>query len=564
MSVKEEIGADEPVEIAREGEMPPMALSVATSLANKTGSWRYLRPIYEAKNPPCNHACPTGNDIQGFIALIAAGKFTEAWELLRETNPFPAICGRVCHHPCELECNRRGFDEPLGIRLLERLTADELPLTNLRPPEVAQRGERIAVIGSGPAGLSCAYFLAGKGYGVTVFEAEREPGGMLRWGIPEYRLPREVLDREISLIEKMGVEIQTGIRIGRDIHLKDLDFDALFLAVGATKGRELEVPGIESEGVLHGLEFLKKINFAEPVLLGERVAVIGGGNTAIDAARVALRLGAKPVVIYRRTRAEMPAIPEEVEAAAEEGIEFLLLAAPVEILTTNGKIRGAKFIKMELGEPDASGRRSPVPVPGSEFELKLDNLILAIGEQPDLSLLPEGVKLGADGWINDPALVDMGVQAPLFAGGDAATGAGTVIEAIASGRCGAEAIARRLEGLPTPEKEEPVLVPFERINPAYFERDQRVPGAVLPVAERIKGLAEVERGYGREQGIAEAKRCFSCGVCDQCDNCITYCPDVAISRRGDEYEVDYDYCKGCGICAEECPRWVISLIEEEK
>ncbi|MFQ6090650.1 MAG: 4Fe-4S binding protein, partial [Candidatus Bipolaricaulia bacterium] len=182
----------------------------------------------------------------------------------------------------------------------------------------------------------------------------------------------------------------------------------------------------------------------------------------------------------------------------------------------------------------------------------------------DLSRLPEGVKLGADGWINDPALVDMGVQAPLFAGGDAATGAGTVIEAIASGRCGAEAIARRLEGLPTPEREEPVLVPFERINPAYFERDQRVPGAVLPVAERIKGLAEVERGYGREQGIAEAKRCFSCGVCDQCDNCITYCPDVAISRRGDEYEVDYDYCKGCGICAEECPRWVISLIEEEK
>ena len=568
-----EFAPDRPISFTSEGEMPPMAVSLGTTLANKTGSWRYLRPIYEEKKPPCNHACPAGNDIRGFIALILKGKLREARDLLLETNPFPGITGRVCHHPCELECNRREFDEPLSIRALERLVGDE-GYKSLQPPQRRHK-ERIAIVGSGPAGLSCAYFLARKGYHVRIFEAEREPGGMLRWGIPEYRLPKAILERELSLVEGLGVELQTGVRVGRDIRLEgfDSDYDAIFLAVGATKGVELDLPGLGAEaeagggveGVLHGLEFLKRINFGEEVKLGERVAVIGGGNTAMDAARVALRLGAKPVVVYRRTRAEMPAIPEEVEAALEEGIEFAFLSAPVEILMADGRLKGAKFTRMELGPPDESGRRRPVPIPGSEFELELDSLILAVGEEPDLFFLPQGVEL-REGRVNDPILVEaLKLKAPVFAGGDAATGAGTVVDAIASGRRGAEAIDRCLRGLPEPVKlEEPVLVPFERINLDYFEPRARVQGRTLTVPERIADFREVELGLTAEEGRLEAERCFSCGACNQCDNCITYCPDVAISRHGDRYEVDYDYCKGCGICAEECPRWVISLVEEGK
>ncbi len=563
MSVKEQAKPDEGITFHSEQEMPPLAVSVAASLANKTGSWRYLRPIYDPRRPPCSQACPAGNDIQGFIALITKERFYEAWELLRRTNPFPAICGRVCHHPCELDCNRRQFDEPISIRLLERLAADEGYKEDLGSPRPTSGMERVAIVGSGPAGLSCAYFLALRGYGVTVFEAEREPGGMLRLGIPDYRLPREVLDREIELVKRLGVEIETGVRVGEDLPLEELaEFGATFIAVGATKSRPLKVPGIEARGVLHGLDFLKRMNRGERVELGQTVAIIGGGNTAMDAARCALRLGAKPSVIYRRTRAEMPAIPEEIEAAEEEGVDFQFLASPVEVLTSKGKIEGAKFIKMELGEPDESGRRRPVPIPGSEFELELDNLILAIGEEPDLSFLPASVQLKAEGLINDPVLVESGLE--IFAGGDAATGAGTVVDAIASGRQAAEAIDRRLRGLPEPQPQEPAIVPFERINLDYFEHQARVTGAVLQVAERVANLEEVERGLSGEQGPLEAERCFSCGVCNQCDNCLVYCPDVAIFRQGEEYSVDYDYCKGCGICAQECPRWVISLIEEEE
>jgi 2-oxoacid:acceptor oxidoreductase delta subunit (pyruvate/2-ketoisovalerate family) len=556
-----EFAPDRPITFAAEREMPPMAVSLGTTLANKTGSWRYLRPVYDEKKPPCNHACPAGNDIRGFIALILKGRLAEARELLRETNPFPAITGRVCHHPCELECNRRELDEPLSIRALERLAGDE-GYKALRAPH-KRHEERIAVVGSGPAGLSCAYFLARRGYHVTILESEREPGGMLRWGIPEYRLPKGVLDRELALLKGMGIELKVGVRVGQDVRLEELDADAIFLAVGATKGLELDLPGLDARGVLHGLEFLKRVNFGERVELGERVAIIGGGNTAMDAARVALRLGAKPVVVYRRTRAEMPAIPEEVEAALEEGIEFLFLAAPIEVLTTDGQLKGARFTRMELGPPDETGRRRPIPIKGSEFEMELDNLILAVGERPDLSFLPEGVEL-KEGRVNDPVLV-RALKAPIFAGGDAATGAGTVVDAIASGRRVAEAIDRHLRGLPEPAKgEEPVLVPFARINLDYFEPRPRVQGRTLAVPERVTNFREVELGLSLEEGQLEAERCFSCGVCNQCDNCITYCPDVAISRHDDEYEVDYDYCKGCGICAQECPRWVISLVEEEK
>ncbi len=553
---------DEPVVFRSEKEMPPMAVSLGTTLVNKTGSWRYLRPVYNPKLPPCNRACPVGNDIQGFIALILKGKFREAWELLRLTNPFPGITGRVCHHPCELGCNRRQFDEPVAIRLLERLAADEGYRGDFREPVIEKRAERVAIVGSGPAGLSCAHFLALKGYRVTVFEAEAKPGGMLRLGIPEYRLPREVLDREISLVEALGVEIRTGVRIES---LEELEgFDAIFLATGLTRSRELKIPGITAEGVLQGLEFLKKVNLGESVRLGKRVAVIGGMNTAIEAARVALRLGARPTVIYRRTRAEMPAIADEIEAAEEEGIEFRFLEAPVEVITADGRIHGVRLVKMELGEPDESGRQRPVPIPGSEFELEVDNLILAVGEEADLSFLPEGVKFNKLEEGRILRLEGAGLKAPVFAGGDLATGAGTVVDAIASGRRAAEAIDYLFRKVEEGPKRRPKTVPFTKINTDYFEHRPRIKGPVLPVSERIKSFKEVELGLTPEEGRREAERCFSCGRCNQCDNCLAFCPDVAISRHGDEYEIDYDYCKGCGICAHECPRWVIDLVEEGK
>ena len=407
-------------------------------------------------------------------------------------------------------------------------------------------------------------------------------------GIPEYRLPRQVLDREIADIEALGVEIKTNMRVGDNLKLSDLeDYQAIFIGVGLQKSRKLNIPGEDAEGVMHGLEFLKKVNLGEEVRVGPRVAVIGGGNTAMDAARTALRLGSEVTILYRRSRAEMPAIAEEIEEALAEGISIRYLAAPTRILTEDGRVSKLECIEMRLGEPDESGRRRPIPIEGSEFTIEVDTIIPAVAQEADLSFLEvgswrpalslaEGLEVERGRIVIDEAGLTTGKG--VFAGGDVATPFGTVAHAVGSGKRAALAIDRclrgeELAGFPpigeavhaVPRDVDPTVVRFEDLNLAYFEELERTEQPQRPVEERVRGFEEVNLGFSEEEAQTEAERCFSCGTCNLCDTCLIFCPDVAITRvdhRG--YEINYDYCKGCGVCAEECPRNAISIEEEIK
>jgi len=586
-----------------EADMPYLPMTIGTTLVNKTGSWRYIRPLYVDKTPPCNHNCPAGEDIVGYLALIKEGRYKEAWELIKQENPFPGVCGRVCPHPCESECNREELGGAMAIHTLERFLADYAASQRLSV-QVSQRYDaRVAVIGSGPAGLSCAYHLTRRGYAVTVFEALPVAGGMMRAGIPEYRLPREVLDHEIADIEALGVEIKTGMRLGDNLRMSDLDdYDAVFIAVGLQKSDKLNIPGEDAEGVIPGLEFLKRMNLGEEVRVGPRVAVIGGGNTAIDAARSTLRLGSEVTILYRRSRAEMPAIAEEIEEALAEGVEIHYLMAPVELLTENGRIKSMRCVKMELGAPDESGRRRPMPIAGSEYTIEVDTVISALGQEADFSFLEAGgrrLEVERGRIVTDEA--GLTTREGAFAGGDVATPFGTVTHAVGSGKRAALAIDKylrgeELSGFPpiaeavhaVPKDIDPAVVRFEDLNLAYFDEIERTRQPQVPIEERVSGFEEVNLGFSEEEAQAEAERCFSCGTCNLCDTCFTFCPDVAIARlvappplspphlggmkggvplarlNGAGYEVNYDYCKGCGVCAEECPRYAISIEEEMK
>ncbi|HSR14098.1 MAG TPA: NAD(P)-binding protein, partial [Thermodesulfobacteriota bacterium] len=555
---------------ARRGEpsLPPMSLSFDSTLSTKTGTWRYLTPAYVNKIAPCNEGCPAGEDIESAMVLSGREDYAGAWEKIVQENPLPRVCGRVCFHPCEASCNRREFDEPAAINALERFAGDYAFRAGKRLPRPTEKKEeKIAVIGSGPAGLSCAYHLASLGYGVTLFEALPELGGMLRYGIPSYRLPKEVLSSEIEAIISLGVEARPGTRVGKDISWEEVrNFDAVYLAPGAWKSMPLGVPGEEAPGVMSGVEFLRKLNSGETPVLGERLAVIGGGNTAMDAARSALRLGARPVVIYRRTRDEMPAWGEEVSEAEEEGIDFIFLASPVKILAEGGRLSGIECVKNILGPAGKDGRRSPQPIANSNFVLPVDSVISAIGENPDLSFLPPelrdpGVSISIDG---SGATRLKGV----FAGGDVTEQPRTVSYAIGAGKKAAMAIDASLRGRDvaaalrqaawgkkgslsmakyrmgedsdSPGRE---VVSFSELNTDYFKRGKRMSGEKAPAAERTRGFSEVARGVSAETALAEAKRCFNCGVCNLCDNCFVYCPDLAIAARPDRqgYEINYDY-----------------------
>lgn len=535
-------------------DLPPMVISLGLMGENRTGSWRNLRPVFEDKLPPCNTACPAGNDIRGFLKLITQGKPLEAWKFIKETSPLPGVCGRVCPHPCEKSCNRSQFDNALSIHALERLAADSALHEKVEPPGVSLKTQRVAIIGSGPAALSAAYFLARDGYPVTVFEAMPEIGGMLRAGIPEYRLPRNILDKEIADIKALGVAFATSALIEDVRKLKE--YAAVVVAVGAHRSHKLNIAGEDSEGVISGTEFLSKLNSGKECRIGKKVIVVGGGNTAIDAARSVRRLGAESTVVYRRTDTEMPAIKEEVADAIEEGVRMVFLATPVKIATDKNGNNAVQFIRMMLGEPDEKGRRRPEPVKGSEFKMEADLVIIAIGEEADLSFLPTGVKLSESG-------INIGGMR-LYGSGDAVTGAGTVAAAIGSGRRVARAVIGDLQKQVVEPETSRGSVPFDDINTAYFSHQPTIKFTKLPMKERLSGFVEVNRGITLTEGIEESGRCFSCGACRQCDNCFIFCPDLAIKKKNGDYEINLDYCKGCGVCCEECPVGRITLVEEER
>lgn len=548
-------------------EMPIRPMSMGSMMWNLTGSWRNVRPYYDFKTSPCILGCPTNENIQKYIYLVTLGKHEEAWKTIIDSNPMPAVTGRVCFHPCMTKCTRKDHDEAVNINAIERSLGD-LGLENDSWMEKtkANKKEKVAVVGSGPAGLSCAFYLARQGYPVTLFERDKALGGVLRWGIPEYRLPNELLDRVVTqILESGSIEVKAGVKVGANVTLDQLDkdYDAVFLGLGLMSSRGLGVDGEDKEGIEPGLDFLRRVNSGEKVDPGARVVVVGGGNTAMDVARCALRSGSEVTVVYRRTRNEMPAIAEEIEEAEKEGVAFHFLAAPEKLVIEGGKLVRGIFQKMELGEPDDSGRRRPVPVEGETIELEVDRLFTAIGEQADL----EGIESSVETEWN---LVKTGGETgdtsnpKIFAGGDVVTGAASVVEAIAAGRKAAEKIGRMFAGEPEPEVEEPKTVGIEDMNTDYFTHSKRNLVPSISPAEAKAGFLEIKTGFTPEMLAAEADRCFSCGVCNYCDNCWVYCPDVAIKRHEDEYEFDYDYCKGCLVCAFECPRNAISIREEGK
>ena len=509
--------------------------------------------IDKQERPPCREACPIGQEAAGYVALIAERRFAEAAELIRMHNPLPVVCGRVCYHICESECNRGFVDEPVAIQHLKRFALDWQALNNgkLRPEKTAgRRPERVAIIGSGPAGLACAHDLAVRGYQPIVFERHGVLGGMLALGIPDYRLPRHLLEEDIDFIRRLGVEIRLRTEVGRDVTLDGLrreGINAFFLATGAHRGVPLEIPGEDLAGVMQGVDYLRRraLGYRHPI--GKNVAVVGGGNTAVDAARTVLREGAERVtILYRRTRAEMPAVEHEIVDAESEGIRFVYLTAPVEVLGENGQVAALRCVEMQLGEPDASGRRRPVPIPGSEHNLAFDMVLIAAGQAPDLEWLREepslrGVQLARSKTVVvNPETLETGVPG-VFAGGDAIYGPSTVIAAMGAGKRAAEAIHKYLQGEAL-ERFETHMPPAQiRRGESYrphayslpynlLEKKSRTPMPKLPSGDRARGFGEVELGYSEAQAVAEAQRCLHCGVCVDCYQCVKACGPGAIDH----------------------------------
>jgi len=552
-------------------DIPPMPVSRGSMVVNDTGSWRNAEPLYIDHTPPCNFKCPAGNDVVGFLRLAGEGKYEEAWKLILETSPLPGICGRVCPHPCESECNRIYLGGEIKIHSIERFLADSNFSQNLPKNKITHPKQKVAVIGSGPAGLSCAWQLNRFGYPVTIFEQHEKAGGMMRVGIPDFRLPKDILDGEIDTIVHAGTEIRTGIEIGKDISFTDLrkEYSAVFIAIGFHKSYSLGIPGEEHPDIMAGTDFLRRIALGERIELKKNVLVIGGGNTAVDTARTAKRLGADVKVIYRRTRNEMPAIPEEVDELLEEKIPLQFLTTPVKIHASGGTISKVVCIKMKLGEPDSSGRRRPKPVEGSNFIIEADQVFTAIGESSDLAFVKDEVK--TERWGIPTDIFGRTDVPGIFAGGDTSTGEGTVSHAIGSGRKTALAIKSYLDGSdiadndlisPSLKDVNPRVVLFEDLKLDYFESIEPIDLKHQSPDERIKNFSEIVAPISKNEALYESQRCMSCGTCPECDNCYVFCPDGAIrysDEPGKKYLIDIKHCKGCGLCAAECPRYCIEL-----
>ena len=535
-----------------------ITLDPGSSLANKTGSWRTERPVYVDRLPPCNSQCPAGEDIQGWLFHAESGDYESAWRHLTRDNPFPAIMGRVCYHSCEEVCNRAKIDSPVGINSVERFLGDEALKKGWRfvtPKE--ESGRHVLVVGAGPSGMSAAYHLRRLGHAVTVLEAGPLVGGMMRFGIPKYRLPRDVLDAEMQRIVAMGVTVQLNTKVANLAQtMKDGAYDAAFLAVGAHIAKRAFIPAKDSSRILDAVAVLRSMEGEEKPMLGRRVVVYGGGNTAIDVARTARRLGAtEAIIVYRRTRERMPAHDFEVEEALQEGVMVKWLST----ITQAGD--GALTIeKMVL---DAKGN----PQPTGEFEtLEADSLVLALGQDVDLALLDHVPDLALqDGVVQvDPATMMTG-HPGLFAGGDMVPAERNVTIAIGHGKKAARHVdawlrGRRLDPVP---KHAPAT--FERLNPWYYSDAPKTVRPQLDIARRTSSFDEVQGGLTEDNALFEARRCLSCGNCFECDNCYGVCPDNAVIKLGPgkRFEFNYDYCKGCGLCAAECPCGAIDMVREE-
>lgn len=531
------------------------------------------RPYQIEKLAPCMDSCPQGTNIRAFLMKIAQAEkyekpqdeaFKEAWEIVTETNPLPAVCGRVCPHPCEDTCNRLEKDGSLAINNVERFIGDWGIEHSLKFKKLTEEThpEKVAVIGAGPAGLSAAYHLARQGYKVTIFEAFPHAGGMLRYGIPGYRLPRETIDAEVQKILDLGVEMKTNVAVGKDIPYEQLqkDFDAIFVGIGAHGGKKLHAPGEDAPNVYSGVEYLRLVNTGKPPEVGDKVVVVGGGDTAIDAARVALRLGADVTILYRRTRNEMPAIEEEIVGAEEEKIKFHFLAAPIELIQKDGLAVEMRCQQMELGEPDDSGRRRPVPIEGEEFTIPVTAVISAISQEPDWGGL-DHLHEGRD-WVK----VDENFQTKYdktYSGGDVLD-LGLVTIAIYQGRRAAETIHQQFRGIEQPKKDELKVIKSDKILLEYYEKMLRHECAQLSVEDRVKKTpwAEISSTLPEADVIAEARRCMSCGSCFDCGACWSYCGESGIEKPltpDKPYRFKLELCNGCDKCGEQCPCGYIEM-----
>ena len=533
-----------------------ITLAVGSSRVNHTGTWRTDRPVYVERTPPCSHACPAGEDVRGWLHTAEDGSYEQAWLRLVEANPLPAIMGRVCYHPCETVCNRAEVDGHVGINAVERFLGDQAIARGLALPSPApDTGKRVLVVGAGPAGLAAAYQLRRLGHAVTLTDANAEPGGMLRYGIPAYRLPRDVLDAEVARILALGVTFVAGTRINHlTTFVSDGGFDAAFVAVGAQIGRRAYIPAGDSAHVLDAVTMLHGAADHDAPEIGRTVAVYGGGNTAFDAARTAKRLGAaEAVVVYRRTRDRMPAHESELEDALAEGVKVRWLS------TITGADGGA--LRVERMQLDADGFPQPT---GELEELGADTLLLALGQEADLGML-EGVEgVGVD---DGRVVVDargMTGAPGVFAGGDAVGGSSTVTEAIGHGMRAARAIDAWLWGEPQLPVVADDVIDADQLNTWYFTDAPPALRPVLDAARRVSSFDEVVGGLDEATALYEARRCLSCGDCLECDNCYGVCPDNAVIKLGPDqrYAIDLDFCKGCGLCVTECPSGAIAMVPE--
>jgi NADPH-dependent glutamate synthase beta subunit-like oxidoreductase/ferredoxin len=555
-----------------------------TTEINKTGSWRFARPKYDEKTSPCSAACPAGEDIARIQMLANQESFKEAVHTILIENPFPAVCGRVCFHPCETACNRTGFDEPIAIRCLERFLGDFAIQESMKlPPEkLPENGKSVCIAGAGPAGLAAGYFLTRLGYSCHIFEASSEPGGILRWGIPEYRLPVKILAREIERIKDFGVKINCNVPMSQNF-LKETKsrYDAFFIACGYSRSMQMNIPG--DQAASDGLEFLRHMRREEITPLTGTAAVVGGGNTAVDIARSLVRLGLNPIIVYRRRKQDMPAFKHEVEMARKEGVKILELFAPIQIEKTGG----ACFLtlqQMKISGAETSGGRAVVVPDGRVTQLRrVDHVFTAIGAEPTEPWQfppeqgPETLHLGHCTFAHR--------DRPLMFGGDLTNPIKSVTDAIASGKQAAMALdaffkkgwdanADRLapyrvgsgpalsmesylKGEHTSRNRH--IVSYEEINTDYFSTAARVLSASLAVDESVHSFLETEETYTFDQAVEETYRCFKCGICDSCNNCRIFCPEVAVVFKDSRRVIDLNYCKGCGICVVECPRNAMAL-----